>query len=166
MKNKTTDFVYFDCWGEHCDIPSISSHTITHLCPIASEYSISDFVVGAPVYMSGKVYKHVKDEWVESTASDTTDCISSVCTNGTWKKYLGICVEIVNEKEIKFASHGDYLVKVSDSSVFGVGDTVYNDDGILKILSDEANINTKIKRMTVGVVTSIIDSSTLAVFKE
>ena len=116
--------------------------------------------------MSGKVYKHVKDEWVESTASDTTDCISSVCTNGTWKKYLGICLEIVNEKEIKFASHGNYLVKVSDSSVFGVGDTVYNDDGILKILSDEANINTKIKRMTVGVVTSIIDSSTLAVFKE
>ena len=62
LKNKTNDFVYFDCWGEHFDISSLSSHSITHLCPIASEYSISDFVVGAPVYMSRKVYKHVNND--------------------------------------------------------------------------------------------------------
>ena len=178
LKNETLNNTYFDCYGNTIRCTQLknlegtnyalitdiqSSHTITHLCPIASEYSISDFVVGAPVYMSGKVYKHVKDEWVESTASDTIDCISSVCTNGTWKKYLGICVEIVNENEIKFASHGDFMVKYSKCNV---GDTLYvTDDGNINVLNDDTPLTLKIQRQIIGLVTEKINDEYCAIFK-
>ena len=36
-----------------------SNTTITHYSPIESSMnSVNDFVVGSPVYMTGKVYKH------------------------------------------------------------------------------------------------------------
>lgn len=61
---------------------------------------------------------------------DSIDCISSVKTNGTWKEYLGICTHVLSTisydcDEIKFATHGDYLVKVPDSNDFNVDDTIY-----------------------------------------
>ena len=39
------------------------SQTVTHLCPISEEHTIEDFIVGAPVYLTGKVFKKIKDEW-------------------------------------------------------------------------------------------------------
>ena len=147
-----------------------SNTTITHYSPIESSMnSVSDFVVGSPVYMTGKVYKHVGDEWKPSTADDTTDCICSVKTSGTWKEYVGICVRIDDKNKcITFASHGDYICKVNDSSCYSIGDEVFidNEDNKLKVLSGETAITSKIKRMTVGIITSIIDERTLAVFKE
>ena len=91
-------------------------------------------------------------------------------TNGSWKEYLGICTS-KTDKEIRFASHGDFLVKVSDSSTFGIGDSVYIEDvehegkliPVLKILSDNIPLTSKIQRTTVGIVTSIIDESTISV---
>ncbi|WP_289705008.1 hypothetical protein [Bacteroides acidifaciens] len=147
-----------------------SNTTITHYSPIESSMnSVSDFVIGSPVYMTGKVYKHVGDEWKPSTADDTTDCICSVKTSGTWKEYVGICVRIDDKNKcITFASHGDYICKVNDSSCYSIGDEVFidNEDNKLKVLSGETAITSKIKRMTVGIITSIIDERTLAVFKE
>ena len=158
-----------------------SNTTITHYSPIESSMnSINDFVIGAPVYMTGKVYKHDGDTWVRnnvsqpnkvwilSTVNDTTDCICSVKTTGSWKEYVGICVRIDEKNNcITFASHGDYLVKVDDSSCYGIGDEVFidNEDNKLKILSGETAITSKIKRMTVGIITAIIDNKTLACFK-
>ena len=115
-----------------------------------------------------------KNCWNKSAVNDSIDCIPSVKTNGTWKEYLGICTHIDKEsKEIKFATHGDYLVKVNDSSTYGIGDTVYIEDHeynnkiipVLKILSEDIPLTTKINRMTVGIVTSIIDSKTISVFR-
>ena len=137
------------------------SMTITHLAPIDEELDINSFVIGAPVYMTGKVYiKDWKNDiWNKSSVNDSIDCIPSVKTNGTWKEYLGICTHIDKEsKEIKFATHGDYLVKVNDSSTYGIGDTVYIEDHeynnkiipVLKILSEDIPLTTKINRMTVG----------------
>ena len=153
------------------------SMTITHLAPIDEELDINSFVIGAPVYMTGKVYvKDWKNKcWNISTVNNTIDCISSVKTNGTWKEYLGICTHILPEtREIKFATHGDFLVKVDDSSTYGIGDTVYIEHvmrnnmniPILKILSEDIPLTTKINRMTVGVVSSIIDSRTISVIRE
>ena len=127
--------------------------------------------------MTGKVYvKDWKNKcWNISTVNNTIDCISSVKTNGTWKEYLGICTHILPEtREIKFATHGDFLVKVDDSSTYGIGDTVYIEHvmrnnmniPILKILSEDIPLTTKINRMTVGVVSSIIDSRTISVIRE
>ena len=146
-----------------------SNTTITHYSPIESSVNtITDFIIGTPVYMTGKVYKHVGDTWVLSTVNDTTDCICSVKTTGSWKEYVGICVRIDEKNNaITFASHGDYLVKVDDSSCYGIGDEVFidNEDNKLKILSGETAITSKIKRMTVGIITAIIDNKTLACFK-
>ena len=151
------------------------SMTITHLAPIDEELDINSFIVGAPVYMTGKVYiKDWKNEiWNKSSVNDSIDCIPSVKTNGTWKEYLGICTS-KTDKEIRFATHGDYLVKVNDSSTYGIGDTVYIEDHeynnkiipVLKILSEDIPLTTKINRMTVGIVTSIIDSKTISVFRD
>ncbi|KAK8881867.1 hypothetical protein M9Y10_044503 [Tritrichomonas musculus] len=79
-----------------------SNTTITHYCPI--EGNITDFIIGATVYLTGKVYKYDSNKFVPSTesdrtqfrsiAADTTDCICSVKTRGTWKEYIGICVRI------------------------------------------------------------------------
>ena len=170
------------------------SMTITHLAPIDEECSINDFIVGTPVYMTGNVY--VKDwennTWNKSTINDSIDCISSVKTNGTWKEYLGICTHILSESkengtaslshshgenevlsrncgEIKFATHGDYLVNVDDSSIYSVGDTLYidyeNDEPKLKIIDVDMSLNIKIQRTIIGIITSIIDEKTVSVFK-
>ena len=141
-----------------------SNTTITHYCPIEeSMNSINDFVIGAPVYMTGKVYKQVKNEWIPSTETDTTDCICSVKTNGRWNEYVGICVKIdeVN-KCVTFATHGDYLVKVTDTSCYGVGDEVFIDEGELKTLTGQTAITSKIHRTTVGVITAKINDTMLA----
>ncbi|KAK8895998.1 hypothetical protein M9Y10_013884, partial [Tritrichomonas musculus] len=150
-------------------ITSNGSNTITHYSPIESSMnSINDFVIGAPVYMTGKVYKHDGDTWIPSTVNDTTDCICSVKTTGSWKEYVGICVRIDEKNNaITFASHGDYLLKVDDSSCYGIGDEVFidNEDNKLKILAGQTAITSKIRRMTVGIITAIIDNKTIACFK-
>ncbi|WP_289705069.1 hypothetical protein, partial [Bacteroides acidifaciens] len=146
-----------------------SNTTITHYSPIESSVNtITDFVIGAPVYMTGKVYHREDSKWVPSTEADTTDCICSVKTTGTWKEYVGICVRIDEANScITFATHGDYMVKVEDSSCYSIGDEVFidNADNKLKILTGETAITSKINRMTVGIITGIINGSTLAVFK-
>ena len=170
------------------------SMTITHLAPIDEECSIDDFIVGAPVYMTGNVYvKDWENEiWNKSTINDSIDCISSVKTNGTWKEYLGICTSKTDKEngvlshnrgengvlsrnygEIRFASHGDYLVKVDDSSKFNIGDAIYIDsvenegksESIIKILSYDTPLTSKIQRTTLGIITSILDETTVSVFK-
>ena len=147
-----------------------SNTTITHYCPISSNNSINDFVVGAPVYLTGDVYKYdsTVNHFVKSTETDTTDCICSVKTSGSWKEYVGICVRIDEKNNcITFASGGDYMIRVNDSSCYSIGDEVFidNEDNKLKILSGETAITSKIRRMTVGIITSIIDDKTLSVFK-
>ena len=75
--------------------------------------------------------------------------------------------------EIRFASHGDYLVKVSDSSKFNIGNAIYIDsvenegklESIIKILSDDTPLTSKIQRTTLGIITSILDKTTVSVFK-
>ena len=149
---------------------SQTNTTITHYCPIEeSMNSINDFIIGAPVYLTGNVYKQVNNDrtsWVPSCETDTTDCICSVKTNGKWNEYVGICVKIdeVN-KCVTFATHGDYLVKVTDTSCYGIGDEVFIDEGELKTLTGQTAITSKIQRTIVGIITAKINESMLAVFK-
>ena len=63
---------------------------------------------------------------------------------------------------IRFASHGDYLFRVDDERLYKVGDELlYN--GI--IVDEDVTITSKIRRMTVGIVTGIIGEGLVAVFK-
>lgn len=73
-----------------------SNMTITHYYPISSMNNISDFVIGTPVYMTGDVFKYEisLNEFVKSTENDVTDCFCLVKTLGTWKEYVGICVQV------------------------------------------------------------------------
>ena len=81
---------------------------------------------------------------------------------------MGICVKIDEKNKcVTFGTHGDYLVKVDDSSCYSIGDEVFidNEDNQLKILSGNTAITSKIRRMTVGLVTAKIMDKMLAVFK-
>lgn len=148
------------------------SFTVTHISPIDENYTYDDFTIGLPVYMSGKVY--VKDYenkiWKLSTRNDTIDCISSIKPTGTLKEYLGICVSKETD-EITFASHGDFLVKVGDSSKYEIGDIIYINDNInnsisISVLDENTPLTAKINKAIIGTVTSIIDSEFVAVFRD
>ena len=58
------------------------------------------------------------------------------------------------------------MVKVDDTSCYGIGDEVFiDDDNKFKILTGATAITSKIRRTTVGIITAIINETTLAVFK-
>ena len=144
-----------------------SNTTITHYCPTEeSMNSIDDFIIGTPVYLTGKVYKYVDNKFITSMEDDTTDCICSVKTNGKWNEYVGICVKIDKQNKcVTFATHGDYLVKVTDTSCHGISDEVFIDNGELKTLTGQTVITSKIRRTTVGIITAKINETILSVFK-
>ena len=148
------------------------STTITHKAPIDESLTQEDFEIGKPVYMTGKVYVKESSEtgWKRSDSiDDAIDCISSVKHTGTWREYLGICVGKyktrvgLEENEINFASHGDFMVKYSKCNV---GDTLYvTDDGNINVLNDETLLTLKIQRQIIGLVTEKINDEYCAVFK-
>lgn len=144
-----------------------AAQTITHYTKV--EDDINNYSIGIPCYMSGKVYKcdHSTDIWYESTSTDAQDCICSVQLTGTPKTFVGIVVEIDTQlKCIKFATHGDYLVYVQDSSIYSIGDELfYNDTNELQILDDDTIITAKIKRGMIGSVTGIVDPHYIAMLK-
>ena len=139
-----------------------SSQTINHQTKI--EGNIKDFSIGCPVFQTGKVFKNNGDyTFSETTVKDSSDCIPSVKILGTWKEFIGICTEVdIEHNLIRFASHGDYLFRVDDERLYKVGDELlYN--GI--IVDEDVTITSKIRRMTVGIVTGIIGEGLVAVFK-
>ena len=143
--------------------------TITHYTPIEESInSITDFIIGSPVYLTGKVYKYDKQSksFTPSTVNDSIDCICSVKTNGDWKEFVGICVGIDEQNKcVTFSTGGDYLVRVTDTSCYGIGDEVFVDEGELKVITGQTAITSKIRRTTVGIITGIIDKHYLAVIK-
>ena len=138
-----------------------SNTTITHYAPI--EEPIANYQIGHPTFMSGKVYKRVENNWTLSTSSDTTDCICSCITHGTSKTFIGVITSIdAKQNSITFATHGDYLFKVSNSSKYNIGDAICYDGSVI----DVNTIPTiAIQQSIIGKVSSIVDDKTLAVFK-
>ena len=159
--------------------------TITHNAPIAQSASgmaitenIDNYEIGTPVFMSGMVYNLKDNIYINETTS--TDCIPSVKPTGTYKEFLGICVNkhksgdkvtigdvmkkdvIINQDTIDFATHGDYYFKVNDSSKYSIGDTILFDG---TIVDDDLSITNKITKSIVGTITGIIDNFMVSVFK-
>ena len=139
-----------------------ASQTITHYAPVDGD--INDFRIGVPVFMSGDVYKYKEGEgWVLSTNEDTEDCICSVILNGTHKTFVGVITRIDEEKRcITFATHGDFLFYVDDSSSYEIGDVVLYDGSIL---DEDATLTLKLQQSIVGKVSAVIDENTLVIFK-
>ena len=138
-----------------------SNTTITHYAPI--EEPIANYQIGHPTFMSGKVYKRVENNWTLSTSTDSTDCICSCITHGTSKTFAGIITSIDSKnKSITFATHGDYLFKVSNSSKYNIGDTICYDGSVIDV---NTTPTIAIQQSIIGKVSSIIDSTTLAIFK-
>ena len=154
----TTDVVYSDDLVEYM---SKQSTTITHYAPI--EEPIANYQIGYPTFMSGKVYKRVENNWIQSAPNDSTDCICSCITTGTSKTFAGVITSIdVEKNSITFATHGDYLFKVNDSSKYNVGDTICYDGSVM---AENTVPTIAISQSIIGRVSSIIDSTTLSVFK-
>ena len=141
------------------------STTITHYAPI--EEPIANYHIGCPTFMSGKVYKRDDNtntvSWIQSTPNDSIDCICSCITTGNSKTFAGIITSIDSKNNsITFATHGDYLFKVNDSSKYNVGDTICYDGSVIV---DNTIPTIAIQQSIIGQVSSIIDSTTLAVLK-
>ncbi len=141
-----------------------ASTTITHYCPIEDDNDLTSYEVGEPVFMTGHVYKYVDDAFVQSTVDDSTDCICSVKPSGIWKEFVGIVTSIDEDaKCLKFATHGDYIFHVTDSSKYEIGDMICYDGSVI---SDDDIPTFKLMISNVGRVTAIIDDEHIAVFKE
>lgn len=151
--------------------------TIKHNAPI--EEPLNNYNIGYPVFLSGKVYSCKDNKYI--TETNSTNCIPSVKSTGTYKEYIGIIVDKhkanddieigevfknsinINQDTIDFATHGDFYFKVNDSTKYNIGDTILYDG---TIINDDTMITNKIIRMTVGIITGIIDNQTISVFKE
>ena len=144
------------------------SHTVTHLSPISGDHTAANYTVGTPVYMSGDVFVRVNNTWRLSNATNRIDCIPSVRPSGEWREYLGICTEVLSDtNEVRFASHGDFLVTVDDSSTFKVGDIIYlTESGGIGVIPDDTALTVRVSRSIIGVVTRVVDGGTVAVFKD
>ena len=127
--------------------------TITHRAPI--QESIENYIIGRPVFNAGVIAG-------KNGEITPIDCIPYVKTNGTYREYLGIIVKI-NANTIDFATHGDYLFHVNNSSNYHIGDILTYDGNII---ADDTFINSKILTSIVGKVMGIIDEHTVAVFKQ
>ena len=137
------------------------STTITHYAPI--EEPIANYHIGNPTFMSGKVYKLDENHWILSTPTDSIDCICSCITTGNSKTFAGIITSIDTENNsITFATHGDYLFKVDDSTKYNIGDTICYDGSVIV---DNTIPTIAIQQSIIGKVSSIVDDKTLAIFK-
>ena len=132
----------------------------------------SNVKVGSPVFYTGEVAS--KD--LTPIIISSTDCVPLVKSTGDWKTFAGICTEVdVSYKNkttkyyrnnkcafIRFATHGDFEMSVEDGSKYKVGDLITFDGGIVN--TDEIP-TFKVQQSIVGSVTSIIDDSTVSVFR-
>ena len=163
--------------------------TITHNAPV--EEDIDNYEIGCPVFMSGQVYNLKESPSGSGSGSDkkyniyvnetnNIDCIPSVKSTGSYKEFLGICVNkhksgdivtigdvmkkdvIINQETVDFATHGDYYFRVDDSSKYNIGDTVLYDGSIV---DDDVPITNKIIKSTIGSITGIINEHYVSVFK-
>ena len=115
------------------------------------------------MFLSGHVYKQVDNTWISSTINDSTDCISSVKSNGTWKEYIGIITSIDNKNNcITFATHGDMLFKVDDANIYQIGDVVLYDG---RIVDEDYAMTLRIQQSIAGKITSIINEHVVSLFK-
>jgi hypothetical protein len=159
--------------------------TIIHNCPVIE--SIENYKLGFPVFLSNYVHKLVYDEvnnyykYIPSISTDNENCIPSVKSSGTSNEFLGIITKIynsmdnfacgkllmtdikINQDTIIFATHGDYIFKVNDTSIYNIGDSItYTGD----IIDLNKNLTLSIISSYIGIVTNIIDNTTLSVFKK
>ena len=149
--------------------------TIEHLT-----VSDDDLQIGDVVEMSGDIIINDYSEEgflkfiVNPSETSPYDVCPKIkkCTTQT-KKYCGVVTRIYEigddldglrfqQKCYKFASHGDCMLKVNDSSIYHVGDTVLSD---LSILGDDSMITNLKISCTVGKVSKIINQNYLAIFK-
>ena len=154
--------------------------TITHNAPINEP--IEAFQLGTPVFSTGIIHHYDPNTRLYVAGTDGfTNCIPSVKTIGSYKQYLGICIEIhpnghsisigdvvttditIEQPTITFATHGDFLFRVNNSSQYEVGDVVLFDGNKL---DENLMITTKIQQSIVGKVTGIVNEHLLAIFKD
>lgn len=154
--------------------------TITHNAPINEP--IEAFQLGSPVFSTGIIHHYDPEtKMYVAGIDDYTNCIPSVKTIGSYKQYLGICTNIhpsgstllvgdgvkvevtIEQPTITFATHGDFLFRVNNSSQYEVGDVVLFDGNKL---DENLMITTKIQQSIVGKVTGIVDEHLLCIFKD
>ena len=148
---------------------AITSHTIEHLTLTCD----TNVKVGYPVFITGEILgKNLNKSIITSR-----DCVPVVQSTGDYKKFIGVCTEVnatynghttttLNNQKyayIKYATHGDFLFHVADSTNYNIGDIIKFDGTIVD--DCESQMTYKDQKSIVGTITGIPNSMTVAVFK-
>jgi len=81
----------------------------------------------------------------------TTDCICALKPRGSYKEFVGICTSMrTDSRELTFASHGDYLFHVDNSSLYGIDDCIMFDG---RTVNDEIPLTNRVARFIVEIIT-------------
>lgn len=167
--------------------------TSVHIAPINEP--ITSFQIGMPVFTTGAIHMFLTspsteeegktvgvfvpvdnsglEEHVPGTRNPAVECITSLKTSGSWKQFLGICVERIpkgtilggieiQQDAVVFATHGDFYFRVNNTDIYEIGDIITFDGNKL---SDDLRITTKVIQSIVGKVTGRLDDHILTVFK-
>lgn len=152
------------------------SHTVTHEAPFSG--SIERYKLRSPVYATGKVKKFDKKTMKWTDKIGNTDCICEVKESGTVDEFVGVLVAFMNSKgeyvtdtkggdgsivSVVFATHGDYLFTVPDSSKVKVGDLVKVNGTVVG--KDEA-VTVKVLKSIVGKCVGVVDRTTVALMHD
>ena len=139
----------------------ITSRTITH--DTKPEESIENYELGKPCFMTGNVYRRKDTLWIDYDI-DNTNCIPGCKSTGNWNEFLGIITKIDSYNDVvQFASHGDYIVYVDNSSLYSVSDIITYDGSIISI---DSIPTLKQLACIVGRITKILDEHYVAIFKD
>lgn len=147
---------------------NITSNTIEHLTLTKD----SNVKVGYPVFITGEIVG--KD--LNSLLITSKDCVPLIKSTGDYQSFVGVCTEVnathhrqttttINGQVYaytRYATHGDFLFHVDDSSKYKVGDIIKFDGSIIDI---EENVTYKNMKSMVGTVTAIKDATTVAIFR-
>lgn len=144
------------------------SNTIQHLT-LTSDTQVK---VGYPVFMTGTI---VGRSFTKATVS-STDCVPIVSGTGDYKQFVGICTEVDanfhglttknidgrNHAFIRYATHGDFMLHVNDSTKYSIGDLVTY-EGV--IINEDEPLTYKNIHSIVGRVSGIVNETSIAVFR-
>ena len=153
---------------------------------VMEEREVTEFVLdeNGNQIMEPIIIKAYSKLMFETSPTNPTseDCVPIIkkCSTIT-RKFVGVVTKVFNvddkietkevmktgykagQKCYNFATHGDFLLKVPSSTGYNVGDVVMSN---FSVLDPNTALTINIQGAIVGKVTSIVNSTTLSIFKE
>lgn len=153
-------------------ITTIEENTLSNTIQHMTVTDDTNVRVGYPVFLTGEVV----GKELNYSLLTATDCVPVVKSTGDFKTFVGVCTEVnatFKDKNTvvingnvyaytRYATHGDFQFHVSNSHEYQIGDLIKYDGSTVDY---DANMTYKENKSIVGVITGIINPTTVAVFR-